>query len=185
MIKQRLRLPRAPCLAAGIVILTAAMLAGCASDNGDEGVVSAGGTATSGPAADREQKLEQYRDCLERHGIPLLDYPTGEGLPQIDKGRTSTEKLSAAFEECRAYLPTGGDIVRLPQTDIEAWRRYAACIRENGVADYPDPDPRGGEQRVGEELGRRLKDDPKLPAALEACRSALPSGPDGKGTVGG
>lgn len=170
-------------LAAGIAVLTATVLAACADAGGDDGVISAGGTATSGQAVDREQMIKQYRDCLSQQDIPLLDQPTEEGLPQIDKGRVSPDKVSAAMEVCRRYLPTGGDAERPAQEDIEARQRYAECIREHGVPSYPDPDPRTGEERMSEEQSRELKDDPKLPAAQQECQSVLPSG--GKGTVGG
>ncbi|HEV2779613.1 MAG TPA: hypothetical protein VGX25_09450 [Actinophytocola sp.] len=182
MIKSYRRSPRASLLLAGIAVLATAGLAGCSTGNGDEGVVSAGGTTTSTQAADREMRIKQYRDCLTQHGIPLLDQPTEEGLPQIDKNRVPADRVSVALQECRESLPTGGDVDKPAQEDIEARQRYAACIREHGVPAYPDPDPQSGEQRMSDELSRQLKNDPKLPAAEQACQSVLPSG---KGTVGG
>lgn len=171
-------------IATGIIVLAAAAgLAACTAAGSDEGVVSAGGTQSAGKTADREEMIEKYRDCLTRLGIPLLDQPTGEGIPQVDKERATPEKISAAMAECREYVPTGGDAERPAQSDIEARQRYAECVREHGVPSYPDPDPRTGAERMTDEQAAELKNDPRFPAAQQACQSVLPSG--GKGTVGG
>jgi hypothetical protein len=170
-------------IATGIAVLAATGLAACTSAGGNQGVVSVGGTRTSERAADREQMIQKYRDCLTEQGIPLLDQPTDEGIPQVDKEHVTPEKVSAAMAKCQAYVPTGGDAERPAQSDIEARQHYAECIREHGVPSYPDPDPQTGAERMTDEQARELKNDPKLPAAQEACQSVLPSG--GKGTVGG
>jgi hypothetical protein len=48
---------------------------------------------------------------------------------------------------------------------------FAKCVRENGVPDYPDPEP--GDGRVLTNLG---DEDPKTQAAKEACRDKMPQG---------
>lgn len=169
----------------GAVLMAVVGLAGCSGEKGDEGVVSVGGTTASSRAADRAQQVEEYRTCLEQHDVPLLDYPTEEGLPQVDKNRVSAEKVSAALEECRGHLPAGGDAVRPAPEDVTGWQRYAACLREHGVSDYPDPDPQSGEPRMNDQQAQQIKEDPDLPAAQQACQSELPSSAGGKGTVGG
>jgi hypothetical protein len=170
-------------IAIGIAVLAAVWLSACTPAGGDEDVVSAGGTRSSTQTTDREETIKKYRDCLTEQGIPLLDQPTDEGLPQIDKEHVTPEKVSAATEKCQAFVPTGGDTERPAQSDIEARQRYAECVREHGVPSYPDPDPQTGAEQMTDEQAAELKNDPKLPAAQEACQSALPSG--GKGTVGG
>lgn len=185
MLGQRRRSPRTILLAAGTAILMITGFTGCARAGGDQEVVSAGGEATPERVADRAQKITQYRDCLVQQGIPLLEQPTEEGLPQIDKNRAPAEKVSAGLQECRKQLPDGGELVKVSQEDIQARQRYAACIRDHGVLSYPDPDPRTGEQIPNEELARQLKNDPELPAAEQACQSVRPSTSNEKGTVGG
>jgi hypothetical protein len=172
-------------LAVGAVLVAVMGLAGCSGGRGEEGVVSVGGPTSASRSVDREQQVDEYRACLEQHDVPLLDYPTEEGLPQVDKTRVSAEKVSSALEACRAHLPDGGDAVRPMTEDVEAWRQYAACLREHGVPDYPDPDPRSGEPRMNDQQARQIKEDPDLSAAQQACQSELPSSAGGKGTVGG
>jgi hypothetical protein len=51
---------------------------------------------------------------------------------------------------------------------------FAQCMRDNGVPDFPDPDPDG--QLRG--LGHEERGDPKFSAAMETCRQKLPGGGD-------
>jgi hypothetical protein len=58
-----------------------------------------------------------------------------------------------------------------PAADREQALAFAQCMRENGVPDFPDPDPNG---RFSE--GEHDADDPALRAAQEACRDLAPGG---------
>src|SRR5919201_1424510 len=53
----------------------------------------------------------------------------------------------------------------------EAARAFAQCMRDNGVPDYPDPDPAG---KFPKDAERQAHDDPKFQAANEKCRKDLP-----------
>ena len=59
----------------------------------------------------------------------------------------------------------------------DAGRAFAQCMRDNGLANYPDPDP-SGRSGAGHEAFDR--DDPKVKAATEKCRNLLPGGGEHK-----
>jgi hypothetical protein len=59
---------------------------------------------------------------------------------------------------------------KAPAADQEQARKYAQCIRDNGVPDFPDPDPNG---RFSAEHDQN---DPELRAAQEKCRDLAPGG---------
>ena len=61
-----------------------------------------------------------------------------------------------------------------PVADEAAGRAYAQCMRDNGVPDFPDPDPDGRLRGPAHEQ----QDDPKFRAAMETCRQKLPGGGD-------
>jgi hypothetical protein len=48
--------------------------------------------------------------------------------------------------------------------------KFAQCMRDNGVPDFPDPGPNGGFSGA---MSNRL-DEPAVEKALRACRSELP-----------
>ena len=50
--------------------------------------------------------------------------------------------------------------------------KFAACMRENGVMDFPDPTPDGpliDTTRIPSMTGKQPRDDPGLKAALRKC----------------
>ena len=169
------------------VVAAGVLLTGCGSPDKAPGVTSIGPGAAAGtpsPVADRARQIELYRECLVTNRVKLLDQPTEEGLPQVDKENTSIEVLSAAQEKCRQFQPSGGDVVKRSPADLEALRRYAVCLREHGVPNYPDPDPVTGDPRISDELSAQLKNDPNMITAAQQCQNPLDSG-GGTGSVNG
>jgi hypothetical protein len=59
-----------------------------------------------------------------------------------------------------------------PAQGQDAAVRYAQCMRDNGVPDFPDPDANGEFRGQGHEQ----QDDPTFQAAMEKCRSLAPGG---------
>ncbi len=51
--------------------------------------------------------------------------------------------------------------------DGERMRKFAKCMRDNGVAEFPDPE--GNRMR----LDKKVADDPDFPAAQEKCQFDL------------
>ncbi len=61
-----------------------------------------------------------------------------------------------------------------PASGQERARKFAQCVRDNGVPDFPDPDAEGRFRGAGHEQ----QDNPKFRAEEEACRQKLPGGGD-------
>jgi len=175
-----MRLRRA--LALGLLLGLAA--AGCGgTDDGDDGVATAGKgpsrTASASPHAERltdEERQVRFAQCMREHGIDMPD-------PEIDGGRvainlpegTDRQKVEAAMEKCKQYLPNGGEPPKLDPETTEQLRKYAQCMRDNGISEFPDPDPNGG-IRIQAEPGSRLDpEDPTFKAAQKACAKYQPA----------
>ena len=71
----------------------------------------------------------------------------------------------AACAQGAGTKPAAGD-------PVEAGRRYAQCMRNNGVPDFPDPGPDGRFRGIGHEK----EDNPTFKAAMETCRALAPGG---------
>lgn len=161
-----------------VPLLLLATLAACGR-NGEEGpgVATVGNNASasaspdpSAPAVDEEERKKQFTDCMRAEGVPVDDFKADGGGVAIraDKGETR-----AAMEKCRKYLPNGGEPPKLSPEDIEKMREYAKCMRENGVPDFPDPDPEtGGIAIAAQPADGMSKDDVQV--ADEKCRDKLP-----------
>ena len=168
---------------AATILLAAAALSGCGGSGDTPGVASAQNVSTGGGASPSGgQSANAFADCMVAAGVVM--YKTDEGVWAVDKDRTSAAKSLAGYKKCARYqVVSTGSPTHVSQQDLEARRRYAACIRQHGVPAFPDPDPQTGETNL-ESLGGTLKADPKFQGALEACRNTLPS-PTGASVAGG
>jgi hypothetical protein len=81
------------------------------------------------------------------------------------------EKTTAALEACRAYMPNGGELTKPDPQRLEQARKFAQCMREHGITDFPDPDPNGHPGSLPFN-----PNDPKVRDAEEACKDLRPAG---------
>ncbi|MBB4983756.1 MULTISPECIES: hypothetical protein [Streptomyces] len=176
------------------VLILALGLGGCSSD-GDGATRSEPSTGASSapaapsaaaPSADPSAGASQgaadwaaYYDCLGAQGLKLQD--TGGGQKRVDKDANKPDAIAAAERACAAKLPARG---KVDPARLEAAEKLSACMRKEGVADYPDPDPATGEVALAGALAERVKGDPKVIEALKAC-SPKGTGGDGGTVVGG
>lgn len=157
------------------------LTAGCASkDNDGSGVA----TARSGPAATPsatgtdsgggEPDLVKFSQCMRDNGLSWFPDPDGEGRlmvrPPKDVDRT---KMEAAEEACKKYSPNGGNAPRLSPEDLEKARQMSQCMRENGVPNFPDPQPNGSITLKRDKVGTG-PGDPTFDKAAEKCSRFMP-----------
>ncbi len=70
-------------------------------------------------------------------------------------------------------------LLRSSEANREANLQYSQCMRDQGIADFPDPGPDGGIQLDGNVLDL---DSPQFQAADEACKQYMPGGGEGAST---
>ncbi|MFC3503294.1 hypothetical protein ACFOOK_20270 [Micromonospora krabiensis] len=157
-------------------LLLALTLPACGGSDGEPAVATAGGggaAASASPAAqlsDDERRL-RFTECMRENGVDVPDpEPGGDRLFRFD-GKTDPAKVEAAMGACRQYLPNGGEKLKLDPEQVERLRQLAACMRENGVPEFPDPQPDGGIQLRLDVVNLK---DPKVKAAMEKCRQYAP-----------
>jgi hypothetical protein len=112
--------------------------AGCGGNDGN------GGGNTS--AADNQEKAVKFAECMRENGISEFPDPDASGQLTIDgvlNGSSidpNSPTWNAAIDACKDLQPpgfTGGGERDAGQQD--AALRFAQCVRENGVPDFPDP----------------------------------------------
>jgi len=169
---------RPPWVALAVVLLAAT---GACSKPAAEGVATAGGQVTRGqadpsrPADDPQERVRQFIQCMRDQGIDVPDPEpgnrTGKSALRFATGEIDKAVLGPAMEKCNEFLPEGGAPPQPTPEQIERQRRFAQCMRDNGVP-WPDPDPQTGGFQAGDAVPLR-KDDPATMAALEKCRSQV------------
>ena len=121
---------------------------------------------------DRQRIWLQFASCLRQHGADEPD-PTfdSNGNPQW---AVNIKGLPAAVQQpCASILQSLNLHPGQPAgpARIAALTRFSQCIRQHGVADFPDPDSSGSFPTNGDPT---LK--PGWAAAFQACRSLMPTG---------
>ncbi|MEQ7125085.1 hypothetical protein ABN034_11235 [Actinopolymorpha sp. B11F2] len=179
------RVPGRPALGAVIVLLLLLVVAGCAGTGGgsgddtarvasaDDGASDAGAADTGGASGEdgagmskeeREEKALKFAQCMRENGVPMDD-PDSSGRVQIrvNGDDVDRETVEQAQQACQKYAPFGKEGPRQDPKMAENMRKFAQCMRDNGVPDFPDPD--GGRMM----LDKSIAGDPDFKAAQETC----------------
>jgi hypothetical protein len=158
--------------------LIALTVAGCSNAPAGTGTGSSGSNTT---AATREQAM-QFAACMRANGVKDFPDPDASGaltIDQIANGSsldTSTTAFKQALSACKDLEPpgfTGG--TRSPEQQ-KAALKFAQCMRDNGVKDFPDPTEDGpliDTSRIPSAAGRGARNIPGFDAAIETCRDYL------------
>jgi hypothetical protein len=182
--RREMRLRTSGALAA-LPLTLALVLSGCGGDDGDKDKVASanGGTLSAGPGSgsgggsvngggDQRDKAVKFAECMRKNGVNVPDPDPGSGRMTMKfDGSTPKEKVDKAMQACRQYSPQGDGSTPDPQAE-ERGRKFAECMRKNGVEKFPDPKP--GQRGII--MDRESGEDPDLQSAQQKCQSVLGPG---------
>jgi hypothetical protein len=139
---------RRPLVAVISISLIAMAGAGCGS-NTATGTTSSSTSTASGSSSrsasngadtrpTKREKAEKFAECVRSHGVPHFPDPdaTGNFNFAVD---VSAATFTTAVNACKALQPPGTLSSHRSVTQQSAALRFAACVRANGVPDFPDP----------------------------------------------
>lgn len=129
-------------------VLLALLAAGCGGGSGKGGVAHIGSTTTTidhSSSGDDMAQAIKFAACMRKHGVADFPDPTTSGTGNVTLSVPDSPRAKAAQSICGRLLPGGG----APPANEQAQRlasllKYARCMREHGVAGFPDPDNQGG-----------------------------------------
>jgi hypothetical protein len=168
-----------------VAVLVVAALAGCGATAGSQ-------AATTTTTPDVHAIWRELIQCLRDNGMPNLPDPRidadgqphfpggdpGDAPPQAERAcKPIYNRLPASVREDGSE---GGEASR-PPADIPALLRFARCMREQGMPDWPDPKADGTFPLVGTSLER----EGKSPRYLKAARACARLNPDPTGSIHG
>jgi hypothetical protein len=148
---------------------------GSASSASSSGTASSTGTASSG--ADKKltarDKAVKFAECIRAHGVS--DFPDPNAKNDFEYGVSVTPAVwKQATTACKDLQPPGTLSAKRTPKQQSASLRFAQCIRDNGVKDFPDPV--NGEPVINTykiPSSNRPGGMTILNAAVQKCRSAL------------
>jgi hypothetical protein len=123
--------------------------AGCGSNASSEtGTVSSSGTTsttstgTTTSSPDKKltarDKAVKFAECIRAHGVS--DFPDPNEKNQFEYGVSVTPAVwTKATTACKDLQPPGTLSGKRTPKQQSASLRFAQCVRDNGVKDFPDP----------------------------------------------
>jgi hypothetical protein len=166
-------------LRTAVVVAVAAVTlpAGCGGGSGER----SGGAGAAG-TPDAASALREVARCYRAHGYPSFPDPTqdedgnwnfpasaadGVRTPRacLTIARQAKHQLARSWVDPKGQPPSAADMAKL--------REFARCMREHGLADWPDPDEDGAfalPSRLQKPQG-----EPLVEPRERACRQYLPS----------
>ena len=115
--------------------MLAAIVAGCSNAPAD----------TSATTAATRGKAMKFAECMRDNGVSAFPDPDASGELTIDAvaNGSSLDTNSAAFEQalgaCKDLQPPGFTGHKRSAQKQEIALKFAECVRDNGVEDFPDP----------------------------------------------
>jgi hypothetical protein len=126
------------------LVLVALVCAGCGANAAPEtGTGSSTGTATE--STTHREKAVRFAACMRDNGVSEFPDPDASGELTIDavvNGSsldTSGAAWKAAISACKDLQPSGFTGHKRSAGQQDAALRFARCMRDNGVKDFPDP----------------------------------------------
>jgi hypothetical protein len=131
-------------VALGLAGLIGLISAGCgsnaSSESGTASSASSPGTTSSGATAKLtiQEKAVKFAECMRAHGVPHFPDPDVKGDFNFGVD-VSKEVFTKAVDACKALQPPGSLSAKRTPKQQSASLRFAQCVRDNGVKDFPDP----------------------------------------------
>lgn len=155
--------------------MVALISTGCSSSSSGNPGYNAGGNNTK--SSSNRDKAVKFAECMRNSGVREFPDPnaSGEFAYGIKLG-SSLDPSSAAWKKaigaCKDLQPAGFKTSGKANSEVmKARLKFAACMRENGVKDFPDPTPDGPLINV-----QHAQSIPGFQEALQKCRDLLPGG---------
>ena len=137
-----------PPAALGMTAIVAVIAAGCGGTPSSSSTTTHAGstttvahtsTATHTSTLTARQKAVKFSECLRANGVSDFPDPNASGeFPSYGVSVTAAV-WTKAVAACKSLQPPGSLNAHLTQTQFSAALKFAQCVREHGVPDFPDP----------------------------------------------
>jgi hypothetical protein len=123
--------------------LSAVVLLAASGACGSGGAGSGSGTTSDAEILNIGKELAQ---CMRQNGAPDFPDPTvkdGQLVMPQNQPADQVDKALAACESITRKLPQSAAGDQYSDTEIAQLRKFAQCMRENGIPEWPDPKSNG------------------------------------------
>ena len=144
------------------VLALAATLTGCGGEKSGDAPPAGGTQGSAAPSLDPYAKGLKFAQCMRENGVDMEDPEPGKGV-QLRVQGVSQETVQKAMEACREWAPEGANGGKADPKQAEQIRKFAQCMRDNGVEAFPD------QEGAGIRVDKSVAEDPDFEAANDKC----------------
>ena len=161
-----------------VAVAALALLAAGCGGGGSPGVAT---VASSTPAATTttttQNGLLAFSQCMRSHGLPNFPDPQRFVGGNVKLTIHQLAPPEAALNACSPLLPTNGgagsqETAQQQRTRLADGLSFARCMRNHGVARFPDPTAQG---QLTVEMVQAQGIDVRSPAVLRIVQACLPA----------
>jgi hypothetical protein len=133
-------------------------------------------SATASPKrASAREKAVRFAECIRAHGV--ADFPDPNARNEFEYGVSVTPAVwKRATTACKDLQPPGTLSSKRTHREQSDALKFAQCMRDNGVKDFPDPangEPLVDTTKIPSLGDRSPRTDPVFAPAMQKCRVAL------------
>lgn len=138
---------------------------------------------TTQPRPTPEEATLQFTECMREEGIDLPDIRIGaDGRPLLgdisERVDITSRAFSNALNMCASILAEAGALDLGSDPELQAviqdqLQSFSACMRENGVEDFPDPVPGFSGTGLPYSFAELPLGDPSFADAVEVCQEEV------------
>ena len=125
------------------------------------------------------RQLTTFAACMRANGEPSFPDPSAQGVISAGSLNRASAEFQQALQVCRKDMPGGMPHPGEQAQDLRQAVAFSACMRENGVPDFPDPQPGGSGGLVIHLSPDVDPSSPQFQKAQTTCQKQVPGG--GKG----
>jgi hypothetical protein len=160
------------------VLALSAMVALISACGSNAPATTGSGSSGGGNTAANVEQAVKFAQCMRANGVSKFPDPDAAGALTIDGviNGSSLDPNSATFQQaisaCKDLEPPGFMGHTRSAQQQEAALKFAQCMRDNGVPDYPDPTADGpiiDTTRIPSMAGKDPRSDPGFNAAKNKC----------------
>lgn len=134
-----------PRAALAMIAMVAVINVGCGgtSSGGTGSVASVGTTGTVSTGGETKltarDKAVKFTECMRSNGVGDFPDPDASGNFPSFGISVSAAKWTRAVNACKELQPPGSLSAKLTPAQLSTALKFAQCVREHGVPDFPDP----------------------------------------------
>ncbi len=164
---------------AALALIAGVLLVSACGSSRPTGSGSGSGSTGGGITAASHEKALKFAECMRNNGISAFPDPPASGAFTIDgiANGSPLDTNSAAFTQaisaCKKLEPAGFTGQKATPQQMNARLKFAQCMRDHGVPDFPDPTPDGpliDTNRIPSLAGKDPRTDPGFNAAMQTCQ---------------